>query len=320
MKRRKKAFTLVELLVVIAIIGVLVALLLPAVQAAREAARRLQCSNHLRQIGLAVHQYHLANNSLPIGNINDTAGFCPGMDEPAASYSVWFGNWLIAILPYMEQASLYDRYDTRFRNDFPQNRAVRETSVPPYLCPNEQDPTLLEIPATGPAAAKSIKYMPASYRAVSGRSDDGYNYLDSEMMFEYKSQSRGAIHLVGVWGFHAEKVAHIRDGTSNTLMIGESSTRTNRRFRTFWAYPYGYYTMSGITPQSRILLGDYDACVLEGGPGGETPCKRGWGGLHAAGVNFGLCDGSVRMFNHTVDIRVLSDMATIDGRESTVDP
>jgi prepilin-type N-terminal cleavage/methylation domain-containing protein/prepilin-type processing-associated H-X9-DG protein len=320
MKSQRPGFTLVELLVVISIIGVLIGLLLPAVQAAREAARRAQCANHLRQIGLAIHSYHLVSNCLPAGNTNRTAGNCPGMQEPATSYSMRFGNWLVAILPFIEQSPLYDRYDFRFRNDAVQNQMVRETSVAPYTCPSDSDVTVLEMPATGPAAANNTRYMPGSYRAVSGRSDDGLNYLDSEMMYAYQSQSRGPIHLVGVWGFHRETFAHIRDGTSNTLMTGEASTRTNRGFRTFWAYPFGYFSMSGVTTQSRILLGDYDQCVLEGGPGGELPCKRGWGGLHSAGVNFGLCDGSVRFIGSSVDMRILSDMATIAGAEPSIEP
>lgn len=319
MKSSQRGFTLVELLVVIAIFGVLVGLLLPAVQAAREAARRGQCANHLRQIGLAIHQYHLTNNSLPAGNTHRTAGFCPGMQEPITSYSMRFGNWMIAILPYLEQEPLYNRYDFRFRNDSVENQIVRETSVPTYSCPSDTDVTMLDVPATGPASANNTKYMPASYRAVSGRSDDGYNYLDSEMMYSFQSQSRGAIHLEGVWGFHREKLESIRDGTSNTLMTGEFSTPTNRRFRPFWAYPFGYFTMSGITPQSRILYGDYERCVLEDGPGGDIPCKRGWGGLHSAGVNFGLCDGSVRFIGDFVDMHMLSDMATIAGAEATTD-
>ena len=208
----------------------------------------------------------------------------------------------------------------RYHNDSPQNRVVRETSVAPYTCPSDFDVTVMEVPATGPAAANGIKYMPGSYRAVSGRSEDGYNYLDSEMMYSYQPRSRGPIHMVGVWGFHTETIAHIRDGTSNTLLVGESTTRTNLGFRTFWAYPFAYYALSGVTAQSRTLLGDFDRCVQAGGPGGEIPCKRGWGGLHGTGVNFGLCDGSVRFIGDSVDMRVLGDLATIAGAETSAVP
>jgi len=320
MKSRRTGFTLVELLVVIAIIGVLIGLLLPAVQAAREAARRAECSNHLRQIGLALHNYHLACKAFPAGNINQTAGFCPGMDEPTESFAMWYGNWLISLLPYLEQSVLHDRYDYRCFNDSEQNRGVREASIATYTCPSDYDVSAVAVPAAGPASANHTGYMPGSYRAVSGRSDDGMNYLDSEMMYAYQPRSRGPIHLVGVWGFHHETFAHIRDGTSNTLMVGESTTRTSPGFRTFWAYPFGYFALSGVTTQSRILLGDYDECVQAGGAGGASPCKRGWGGLHSTGVNFALCDGSVRFIGDTIDMRILSDMATIAGGEPVREP
>ena len=126
MMDRRNAFTLIELLVVITIIGMLVALLLPAVQAARESARCLQCANNLKQIGLALHGYHAALGSFPPGNINLGAGLCPGSAEPTTSYSTRSGNWMIAILPYLEQNALYNQYDNHYTNESPQNRAVRE--------------------------------------------------------------------------------------------------------------------------------------------------------------------------------------------------
>ena len=317
---RRAGFTLVELLVVIAIIGGLIALLLPAVQAAREAGRRTQCSNNLKQIGLALHQYHELLGSFPPGNINRTAGNCPGMGEPVTSYSTRFGNWLIAILPYMEQKPLFDRYSLLYTNDSPENREVRETLIAPYVCPSDLGTDVPAVPATGPATQTGAKYMPGSYRAVSGRSDDALNYLDSEMMFGYTSKSRGPIHLVGVWKFGSECIAKIRDGTSNTLLVGEATTRTNSGYRTFWAYSFAYYTLSGMTAQSRTLLGDYDRCVEIGGDGGEIPCKRGWGGCHPGGVNFVLCDGTVRFVANTIDLTLLGNLATIAGGEPATVP
>lgn len=318
--KRRPAFTLVELLVVIAIIGILIALLLPAVQAAREAGRRIQCGNHLKQIGLALHNYHLTWEAFPAGNVNRTAGFCPGQAEPVASFSTHFGNWLIAILPYVEQEPLFDRYDQRYRNEHSANQFVRENLVPTYVCPSDALSSEPLVPATGPAAKAGARYRPGSYRAVSGRSDDGYNYLDSEMMFEYQAKSRGAIHMVGVWGFQNESFSSIIDGTSNTLMVGESTTRTRPGYRTFWAYPFAYYALSGVTNQPRTLLGDFDRCVEVGGAGDDSPCKRAWGGTHPGGVNFALCDGSVRFFANTVDLVLLGNMATIAGNETSAAP
>lgn len=314
------AFTLVELLVVITIIGILIGLLLPAVQAAREAARRAQCANNLKQIGLAIQNYHTAWGTFPPGNIQRTAGLCPGMSEPTVSYSTRFGNWLIAILPLIEQEALYNCYNMRYNNESPENQAVRETSVPVYVCPSDFAARAAAVPATGPAAAAQAKYMPGSYRAVSGRSDDGINFLDSEMMYSYAAKSRGPIHLVGVWGFDCESIANIRDGTSNTLLVGESTTRTSPGYRTFWAYSFAYYTLSAGTAQARTLWGDFDRCTAQEGSGGQFPCKRSWGGSHAGGAQFALCDGSVRFLTDGIDLVLFSNLATIAGGETASPP
>ncbi len=315
MRRQKLGFTLVELLVVIAIIGLLVALLLPAVQAVREAGRRAQCINHLKQIGLALQTYHDTYGSFPHGNINRTAGNCPGMEEPAQSYSTRFGNWAIAILPYLEQAALFDRYDLRFHNESPQNEQVRTASVPVYVCPSDYEAGIPAVPASGPARYAGARYSPGSYRAVTGRGDDGYNFLDSEMMFDYQRQSRGVIHITGVWKYGTESLRDVWDGTSHTLLVGESTTRTAPQYRTFWAYSFAYYSLSAVTAQSRTLWGDYERCVEAGGVGGEFPCRRAWGGLHPTGVNFAFCDGSVRFVEESVDMALLADLATIAGGE-----
>ena len=320
----RSAFTLVELLVVIVIVGVLVALLLPAVQAAREAARQTQCANNLKQIGLALHSYHAALGSFPPGNLNYSAGRCPGMAEPTVSYSTWYGNWAIAILPYVEQAALFDRYDLQYANQSPENQVVRETAVAAYLCPSDSPAGLLAVPATGPASVVGAQYAPGSYRAVSGRSDDALNYLDSEMMFAYNRQSRGPIHatfVAAAWGFSVERFRDIKDGTSNTLLVGESTTPPNAGYRTFWAYSYAYYSMSAATAQARTLWGDYDRCVAAGGGGPDNdPCKRGWGSFHPQGANFVFCDGAVHFLADSINLGLFGDLATIDGGEVSPPP
>jgi prepilin-type N-terminal cleavage/methylation domain-containing protein/prepilin-type processing-associated H-X9-DG protein len=326
MSPRRAAFTLLELLVVITIIGILTGLLLPAVQAAREAARRAQCANHLKQIGLALHSYHTARNSLPPGNINTSAGKCAGQNsEPTLSSSTDWGNWLIAILPHLEQNALYDRYDVRHSNCAPENQGVREAVVATYVCPSDLDTETLAVPATGsaPHAAPPARYAPGSYRAVSGRSDyngadNGLDYPDWELirLQKYRKTSRGPIHMVlPTWGLSTEKFANIRDGLSTTLLVGESTTTTSPGQRTFWAYSYAYYSLSGATAQPRILWGDYDRCVAAGGDGDQVPCKHGWGSLHPGTINFALCDGSVRPISTTIDMTLFASLATIDGGE-----
>ena len=323
MTDRRSAFSLVELLVVITIIGILIALLLPAVQAAREAARRMQCANNLKQIGLALHSYHAALGSFPPGNINLGAGMCPGAAEPVRSYSTQSGNWMIAILPYIEQGALHDQYDNRYTNESAQNRTVRETTVAAYACPSDYAIGTLAVPATGPASLVGAKYAPGSYRAVTGWSGDGINFLDSEMMYDYKPEWRGPIHATYTsfaWGFGVERFSNVRDGLSNTLLVGESTTSTNSARRTFWAYSFAYYTLSAVTSQQRTLWGDYDRCVKCGGTGAEIPCKREWGSFHSGGMNFVFCDGAVHFIHTDIDTNLLANLATIAGGEPVAAP
>ena len=320
----KSAFTLVELLVVMTIIGILISLLLPAVQAARESARRMQCANNLKQIGLALHGYHTALGSFPIGNINRTAGNCPGQAEPTTSYSTRFGNWMIAILPYLEQSALYDSYKPAFYNTSNENKAVRETVVSSYVCPSDLDVQLPLLPTAGPAVSAEAKYAPGSYRAVSGCTDQyGIDYLDSEMMNDYDRTWRGPIHMVLVfrnWKFTTESLDSIRDGASNTLLVGESTTTTEPGRRTFWAYSYAYYTMSAATPQARTLWGDYARCTETGGNGNDIPCRRQWGSLHSGILNFALCDGSVRPIHVNINTTLFANLSTIAGSETAQVP
>ena len=132
LRRNLHGFTLVELLVVIAIIGILVALLLPAVQAAREAARRTQCTNHLKQVGLAVHNFHQVRNGVP----------------PAHLTGGGHATWLVLIMPYLEQSAQYERYDIE-RTYYVQPLEVIQTQVPFYYCPSRRSPPQLSVTGDG---------------------------------------------------------------------------------------------------------------------------------------------------------------------------
>lgn len=323
--RDRNGFTLVELLVAVAIIGVLIGLLLPAIQAAREAARRIHCANNLKQIGLAIQSYHGARGSFPPGNYTETVGTCPGNQVPGVDVpSEDRANWMIVILPYLEQKPLYEAYDFGKPNEALENRQVRETWVPQYVCPSDRDSDELTVPAIGPACsgALNVAYMPGSYRAVSGRSD-GYRFLDSGDFSYYPRHWRGAIHTVGILGFRPERIRDVSDGASNTLMVGESTTRTGMGYRTLWAHSYSFYSLSAATPQSRTLWGDYRRCVSASGEGNEGfsfPCRRGWGSMHSDGLHFLLCDGSARYLSTSIDMALFADLATIAGREAALVP
>ena len=159
-RKTRSAFTLVELLVVIAIIGVLVALLLPAVQAAREAARRMQCTNNLKQMGLALQNYHSAHQQFPPGALIE--GAC--CSEPSKT------GWSLEILPFMENQSLYSLYKPGLTIGHIDHKELREAVAPGYACPSDLPQELL-IPDSGQEAKWGLKreFRTGSYRANTGR-------------------------------------------------------------------------------------------------------------------------------------------------------
>lgn len=302
--RTSRGFTLVELLVVIAIIAILIALLLPAIQHVREAARRSHCTNNLKQIALALHAHHDAKNRFPPGNV--TKGPCCN----TKSYT----NWAIEILPYLELMSLYKQYRQDKFNEDPENAAVRESSVPVYQCPSEIGVDTLDKPDSGPGGTwnnqPGIFYRRGSYRAMTGRSD-GTFWWDTDENKGVSRKLRGVLHTVGTNGLQPESIKNVTDGMSNTLMIGETSTYTRQQRRTFWAYSYGPYIHSAAVPQPRTLWVDYDRCTAAGGTGKDNPCKRGWGSFHPNGLQFAFCDGSVNFLSTEIDMETFCRLATI---------
>ena len=193
----RTGFTLIELLVVIAIIAILVALLVPAVQKVREAAARTQCRNNLKQIGLALHNYHDANRALPPG-YRATGAYVDGATDTAPGWA-----WSAYLLPFIEQATLYRRID--FNRAVPSNPAVAATLIPTYLCPSDPCPP-------GPFAVPDafgnpvMLAAPASYAACVGGDESATDGPGGTGVFYRNSQTR---------------MTDITDGTSNTIMVGE---------------------------------------------------------------------------------------------------
>lgn len=304
--RTRYGFTLVELLVVIAIIGVLVALLLPAVQAAREAARRMSCSNNLKQIGLALHNYHDTNLTFPPGKIQEG-------NLNAQSRS----NWAIMILPYMEGMNIFNQYNHNATNEHTSNKLVRELIIKEYSCPSDPQARKLEKPESGPGSG--IEYRHGSYRCVAGRADPGKTgFWDNSEAKNAPQNWKGALHWVGKDGSFSlspENMASVVDGTSNTLMVGEYTTNTTTRRGTFWAYSYTSYNSAEVMDQARTLLPDYNKCNAIGGAGGSNACKRAFGSMHPGGTQFALCDGSVRFVPLTINLTVYVALGTIANGE-----
>jgi type II secretory pathway pseudopilin PulG len=322
------------LLVVIAIIGVLIALLLPAVQAARESARRAQCANHLKQAGAALQLHHNAKGALPPGAVLENACcFDNGLEKT-------YTGWTIEILPYMERDALFQLYNPAKSSGDIANKNFREQYIAEYSCPSDFERELL-LPESGPQGGWTDQdskaprlWMTSSYRGMAGRSDGMTIWpLAQDIPPSISSDDpvpygwRGPLHAVRVdqqafviggqpkVALKPEKLSKITDGTSKTILLGEQTNLYNRR-RTFWAYTFGNYIMSQAIPQPRIFNNDYQACSkITGLPGGPAPCMWSWYSNHPGGMNIQKCDGSGEWMSFDIDVNVFSSLGSIAGEE-----
>ena len=326
MHSTKRGFTLVELLVVIAIIGVLIALLLPAVQGAREAARRSQCANNLKQIGLALQNYHGAMNEFPAGSIQDAPHIASG------NLSKHRKNWAVALLPYMEEHALADSYDDNFYNEDPENELIRTAHVAVQECPSDGGAGTLVIPATGPGGAASrggadLEYRASSYKGVAGTVDMSID-LKSQGWWDadYKPFAdvnddwrRGLLHTAGSSGYKPESIRRVTDGTSNTLAVGEkaSSADDGTKVYTFWAYSYMFYSLSHAIPDSLALSDNNTLCVDISKKKGlwAALCARGFGAKHPGVIQFAFADGAVHSLSNQIDLTAFAHLSTVANGE-----
>jgi prepilin-type N-terminal cleavage/methylation domain-containing protein len=294
MIRRRSGFTLIELLVVIAIIGILVALLLPAVQAAREAARRMSCSNNLKQVGLALHVYHDTFLQLPPG----WRGY-----DPVTGRADWLGEpgwgWCAAILPMMEQSAVYERmihFELPIHD--PLNQPAREKYLPVFRCPSD-------------VGDRSFLLYEDGHHDHGGGAHDGEDF----------PMLMATANYVGVFGtqdlhdvchdgdcrgdgtFFLNKgvrFADIRDGLSQTIVVGE---RTSKLSYSTWV---GAVAGSEHGPARIVGVGQFP-------PNSEAEYEHyvhNFSSLHPSGTQFVLGDGSVHLIRATIDRAVYLSLCT----------
>lgn len=287
MTARRPAFTLVELLVVMAVIGILVALLLPAVQMARESARSTSCKNNLKQIGLALHSYHDLFGQLPAGWIADQPEGVPG----------W--GWASAILPQMDQSPLNDR----IRRDLPiedlLNADARVTVIKNYLCPSDgSKPKIFSI-GTGGFPEDNVDDASPLFEVARS------NYVGVFGTFELEDDPSAGN---GVF-FHNSEVlfASIADGLSNTFLVGE-------RDATLGGSVWTGMISQANEPMARVVG------ITDHTPNTPTRHFDDFSSRHVGGVHFLMGDGSVRRYNDTIDEVLYRALATRDGKEAVTAP
>jgi len=326
MNFKNRGFTLVELLVVIAIIGVLVGLLLPAVQAAREAARRMKCSNNLKQTVLAMHNYHDTHQSFPQGS---------AMSFGAGSLSSnFYVSAFASTLPFIEQGSLLNIYN--FNQPWErQTPAVAATVVQTYKCPSN--------PGGGVVNDAALGGLLAMFGATVGTSYGICDYRLSKGAHSQWSNNPNALGMAkGMFDLGLKtKFRDVLDGTSNTLCIGEGGSGgtlqlctgtgcivpTEPQTAVGWITPQPIANAAGLT-RGSIYAGTVDrlnknpitssnideADFGNANPGGGDTVGN-FGSFHTGGGGFAMADGSVQFITDSIDMVIYRAISTIGGGE-----
>ncbi|WP_373649100.1 DUF1559 domain-containing protein [Schlesneria sp. DSM 10557] len=313
--RPLQGFTLIELLVVIAIIAVLIALLLPAVQQAREAARRTQCKNNMKQIGLALHNYHDTHDCFPMGETTTQA------DDPLTGHSVH-----VEILPYMDLANIYNRFNFSHSTWLccgitdPVHAAAIQTKIPAFLCPSSTHAPSANYSAGTPELNKQGI---AEYEAIMG--SDRYPHRCPPSNGRDEEQKS----IGGMFNFNIKySLRDCTDGSSNTMAFGEYSHKapgqnygslgSHHDATHAWAMGYTFYNCTGrggdyayglrviaYPPNSRA----YRQYAWTEVPVHNTITKAALKSGHVGGVHTLLCDGSVRFISDSIDLTTYKNLA-----------
>jgi prepilin-type processing-associated H-X9-DG protein/prepilin-type N-terminal cleavage/methylation domain-containing protein len=304
----RRGFTLIELLVIVAIIGALVALLLPAVQAARESARRMKCQNNLKQMGVALQQFHDAHGRFPPGCSQEETAILPdNFGQPRPTDNLFMISWLARILPYVEQKAMFDRIKPgEYAWWHPEEGDyLNSKRMQLYLCPSN---SLKEAVYTEPDKPDLLIAL-THYLAVNGEDQfvfDGMLYVNSTV-----------------------RLAQVTDGASNTLMVGERPP-AYEGFAGWWFAGSGWYPWFGAID---VVLGSNERIAVEGAsrpdghqskyqPGtikNDPDQEHAWHfwSQHGNGANFVFTDGHVRLIPYSVGDNVMRAHATRNKGEMT---
>lgn len=292
---KSTGFTLVELLVVITIIGILISLLLPAVQSAREAARRLQCGNNLKQMGLAMHNYATVwDECFPTGNTGETNRWKPGL--------------FTVILPYLEQQNLYDQLDVTGKTDTINDETNKYTIVSCYICPSWPHPSVYRNMSANWLNGAMVTYQGAggAYPGVK----------------PYTTLQEGNSPHNGMFGMNrARRIAEVKDGLSNTLAMGEF-VHIERAGSNCYASPPG--NLRPWLLGSSYVMAMYGCKVVEYAINSTVDrfndgiCFNHlpMGSFHAGGMNGLMADGSVSFLSENIEMTTYRGLATVAGSET----
>lgn len=333
LRSSKTAFTLVELLVVIAIIGILVALLLPAVQAARAAARRTQCQNNMKQVGLSLMNYHSTNGKFPpssqwpIGNNGEATGV------GNAGFAGHLANWVILALPFMEEQNTFDAFNFDEAIPHPDNELARSIQISAMLCPEDSFNTQ---PFMGGTAAETVQ-LGDNWARGNYAANASLGYMTLGNHGQASAATKDSIawtegfrdQFRGVMGANeSAKIANITDGTSYTILAAELRAGVvEMDSRGVWAlgggppsalWAHGYYGDAPGPNSPELLSDDVIGCTSIIRSFGSTvalaqegmPCATGNKGnyqtttrsSHNGGVFAAFCDGSVHFIQDSVEI------------------
>ena len=295
---RRSAFTLVELLVVITIIGILIALLLPAVQAAREAARRAQCTNHLKQFGLAFHNHHAALGFFPTGGGPSWAYHMTYRDGQPAVAPDQHGGWGFQVLPYIEQEAVWLGGDKT--TDIERSILAISTPISVFFCPSRRKPEVVVAAEWGYNPSSGQTYGHAKNDYAAGSLDTSTTFADGKNVSVpdgvgpviYNNPDDPNHRLTC-------SISQVRDGTSNTLLLSEKCCNLAYLGRMFANDNEGYtcgWNHDIMRHTNWEPRPDYND--------GTSNNYDGFGSSHPGGLNVGLCDGSVRFVQYSVDLEM----------------